>query len=194
MTLKRQSHEQQRTESLDTWFHKLAALYLLPLTDVEDVTFNFSRNLPLAERLNSVKLPPRPKLIPYKDELVSDPKSRGIYQWILIAFYLSIAALVHYGMWIRSSSYGLADQFESIITTGTWTYDPSFPLKRKYIGIGSIDNYLTFLSAAYMPGLNNWNKNFGMLQMYFLGMLLQPIAIWAIEACRKRNSMTIVSA
>lgn len=191
--LKEHSHEQQRTESLDTPLHKFMALSLLPLTDIEDVTFNFSRNIPLAEKLDSVALPARPKLIPYKDELVATPKTRGMTNWVLIAVYLTISWLVHYGMWIHSAQYGLADQFGSIITTGSFPPNPTFPLKRTYLGIKPIDNYLVFLAAAYMPALNNWNKSFGTLHMYFLGMLVQPIAIWSIEACRKRNAMTLVA-
>lgn len=57
----------------------------------------------------------------------------------------------------------------------------------------TIDNYLVFLSAAYMPGLNDWDQNRGILQMYFLGMLIQPITVWSVEAYRKRNMLTPIS-
>ncbi len=191
--LKEHSHEQQRTELLDTPFHKFAAFYLLPMTDVEDVTFNFSRNMPLAEKLSSPKLPPVPRLVPYKDELLSIPAPRGMKKWYFIGFYLLVAGLVHYGMWIRSASYGLGDHLGTVVETGKFSFDPSFPLKRKYIGIAPIDDYLVFLAAAYMPALNNWDQHFGILHMYFLGMLVQPIAIWSVEAYRKRNALTPVS-
>ncbi|EXJ84881.1 hypothetical protein A1O3_05556 [Capronia epimyces CBS 606.96] len=192
-TLKSHSHEQQRTELLDTPLHHFAAFHLLPLTDVEDVTFNFSRNMPLAEKLISPKLSPVPKLVPYKDELLRAPVPRGANKWYFIGFYLLVAALVHYGMWIRSAHYGLGDHLGGIIQTGKFPDDPAFPLKRTYIGIKAIDDYLVFLAAAYMPGLNNWDQNFGTLQMYFLGSLVQPITIWSIEAYRKRNALTPVT-
>ena len=41
------------------------------------------------------------------------------------------------------------------MTSGTWLYDLTFKLKRSYIGIPFIDDYLAFLSVVYMPGLNN---------------------------------------
>ncbi|KAH6871228.1 FAD-binding domain-containing protein [Thelonectria olida] len=192
-TLKEHSHEQQRTELLDTPLHELAAFYLLPLTDKEDVTFNFSRNMPLAEKLNSPKLTPVPRLVPYKDELLSSPARRDMKKWYFIAFYLLVAGLVHYGMWMRSAHYDLGHHLETTLKTGTFSYDSAFPLKRKYIGIKPIDDYLVFLAAAYMPGLNNWDPNFGMIQMYFLGMLVQPITVWSIEAYRKRNMLTPIS-
>jgi hypothetical protein len=83
-------------------------------------------------------------------------------------------------MWIRSADFGLDVHFGGIMTSGTWPYDPTFKLKRSYIGIAFIDDYLAFLSAAYMLGLNNWDKNFGTLQMYFLGMLIPLIAVWSV--------------
>ncbi|KAH6977419.1 hypothetical protein BKA56DRAFT_674234 [Ilyonectria sp. MPI-CAGE-AT-0026] len=132
-------------------------------------------------------------MAPYKDFLLNEPKKRGIYQWVLIVFYLTCAALVHYGMWVQSGSWGLGTQFGQIISTGSFPDDPTFPLKRTYVGIPAIDDYLVFLAAAYMPGLCSWNKRFGTLQMYFLGHLIQPIAIWTIEAFRSRNTMTLLA-
>jgi hypothetical protein len=191
--LKEHSHEQQRSELLDTPFHEFAAFYLLPMTDVEDVTFNFSRNMPLAEKLNSPKLSSVPRLIPYKDELLSTPAPRGSKKWYFIGLYLLVAGLVHYGMWIWSTHYDLGSHLETILRTGKFSEDPDFLLKRKYVGIKLVDNYLAFLAAAYMPGLKGWDQNFGTLQMYFLGMLIQPITVWSVEAYRKRNKLTPLS-
>lgn len=188
--LKDLSHGQQRAESLDTPFHELAMFYLLPLTDSEDVTFNFSRSMPLAEKLDSPSLARVPKLVPYKDELLSNPVPRGMKKWYFMGFYLLVAVLVYYGMWTWSAHYGLGEHLKSTLETGTFSYDPTFPLKRTFTGIKRVDNYLTFLSAIFMPGINNWDASFGMLQMYFLGMLVQPIAVWSVEAYRKRNALT----
>ena len=149
--------------------------------------------MPLAEKLNSPKMTPLPRLVPYKDELLGTPMPRGMKKWYFIGFYLLVAGLVHYAMWIRSAHYGLADHLEAILGTGKFSHDLSFPLKRKYIGIKPIDDYLVFLAAIFMPGVNNWDKDFGTLQRYFLGMLIQPIAIWSIEAYRKRNALTPIS-
>lgn len=192
-SLKEHSHEQQRTELLDTPLHEVVAFHLLPRTDSEDITFNFSRNMPLAEKLDNPKLISVPRLVPYKDELMGSPAPRGMKKWYFISFYLAIAALVHYGMWVWSAHYELGGHLESILTTGTFSYDSEFPLKRKYLGIPFIDDYLVFLAAAYMPGLNNWDPHFRLLQMYFLGMLVSPIAVWSVEAFRKRNMLTPVS-
>jgi hypothetical protein len=193
MLLKEHSHNQQRTELLDTPLHELLALHLLPRTDDEDITFNFSRNIPLAEKLDSHDLRPVPKLVPYKDELLSVPSPRGMAKWYFMAFYLAIAGLVHYGMWVWSAHYELGKHIGEAVTTGSYSYDPSFTLKRTYIGIKAIDEYLVFLAAVFMPGLKNWDPHFSTLQMYFLGMLVQPIAVWTVEAFRRRNTLTPLS-
>lgn len=192
-TLQKHSHEQQRIELLDTRFHEFIAFHLLPRTDTEDVTFNFSRNMPLAEKLNGPSLEPAPRLVPYKDELLSTPQPRGIKKWYFIAFFLAVSALVHYGMWVWSANLGLESHIGAVLTNGTFDADPTFPLKRKYTGISALDDYLVFLAVVYIPGLNNWDPNFSTVQMYLLGMLIQPIAIWTVEAYRKRNMMTPVA-
>ncbi|KAK9777145.1 putative FAD-dependent monooxygenase andE [Seiridium cardinale] len=192
-TLKTHSHEQQRSESLDTRLHELAAFYLLPMTDVEDVTFNFSRNMPMAEKLNSPNVSHVPRLIPYKDELLSIPVSRGRTKWYMMGLYLFVAGLVYYGMWVLPAHWGLQSHLETILATGKFPDAPGFHLKRKYTSIRSIDDYLVFLSAVFMPGVNNWDPNYGLLQKYFLGMLIQPIAVWSVESYRKRNALSPIA-
>lgn len=89
-TLKDTSYEQQRTEATEAPLHKFIALTLLPITDTEDVMFNFSGNQPYAEKLDMVGLPPRPKLIPYKDELANSPALRGPLGWLQIFCFMLV--------------------------------------------------------------------------------------------------------
>ncbi|CAG9986543.1 unnamed protein product [Clonostachys byssicola] len=161
--LKRHSHEQQRLELLDTPLHQLIAHYVLPMMDKEDVTFNFSRNLPLAERLDFPKPKHQAKLVPYKDELISTPTPRGVKKWLWVSFYLAVAALVHYGMWIWSAHYELGPHLISIIESGSFDGHPQFELQRRFTGIGPIDEYLQFLTAIFIPGINKWDLNYGTL-------------------------------
>ncbi|RAL63109.1 hypothetical protein DID88_004193 [Monilinia fructigena] len=160
-TLKDASHEQQRTEAMEDSLHKFIALTLLPITDTEDVMFNFSGNQPYAEKLDMVELPPRPKLIPYKDELANPPALRGSVGWWQMLLYVFIAISAYYGMWVRSKNEGLADQFAAILRS------PRLAAKS--------------------------DDSLGMLSLYFFGVLIQPVSIWLVEACRKRNDMNLVA-
>ncbi|KAF7929356.1 uncharacterized protein EAE98_005274 [Botrytis deweyae] len=161
MILKDASHEQQRTEAMDDRLHKFIALTLLPLTDTEDVMFNFSGNQPYAEKLDMVELPPRPKLIPYKDELAQAPELRGLTGWLQMAVYMALAACAYYGMWMHSKKAGLAEEFAGILRS------PRRAAEK--------------------------DQRLGVLSVYFYGMLVQPLAVWLVEGCRKRNDMNLVA-
>ncbi|KAJ0416307.1 hypothetical protein BJY00DRAFT_304207 [Aspergillus carlsbadensis] len=189
-TVKQHSHAQQRFESRDTFLYELAVLHLLPRADVEDITFNFSRNIPMAEKLDSPTLKPVPRLVPYKDELLTPPKPRGAKNWYFMGLYLAIGAVVYYGMWIQSAHFGIESHLGAALTTGKFEFDDNFTLKRSYTGIAALDQYLVMLTAIFVPGLKSWDPNYWMLQLYFLGMLVQPVAVWTVEAFRKRNTLT----
>ncbi|TGO21237.1 hypothetical protein BPAE_0231g00030 [Botrytis paeoniae] len=159
--LKDASHEQQRTEAMEDRLHKFIALTLLPITDTEDVMFNFSGNQPYAEKLDMVELAPRPKLIPYKDELIKSPELRGLTGWLQMTVYMALAACAYYGMWMHSKNAGLAEEFAGILKSPRRAAEKDARL--------------------------------GVLSMYFYGMLVQPLAVWLVEGCRKRNDMNLVA-
>ncbi|KAF7906736.1 hypothetical protein EAF00_001015 [Botryotinia globosa] len=159
--LKDASHEQQRTEAMEDRLHKFIALTLLPITDTEDVMFNFSGNQPFAEKLDMVELPSRPKLIPYKDELAQAPELRGWMGWLQMAVYMGLALGAYYGMWVYSKKTGLAEEFAEILRSPRRAAEKDARLR--------------------------------VLSVYFYGMLVQPLAIWLVEGCRKRNDMNLVA-
>ncbi|KAF4982286.1 hypothetical protein FZEAL_2072 [Fusarium zealandicum] len=71
------SHKRQLTEALDNPLRKFIALCLLPLADERDVTLSYSAQIPSSEKLDMMLLTHREKLVPYKDELLAVPRSRG---------------------------------------------------------------------------------------------------------------------
>ncbi|KAJ4248457.1 hypothetical protein NW762_012794 [Fusarium torreyae] len=193
IAVKTYSHEQQRTESLDNWFRKLTAFYLLPLVDNEDVTFNFSCQIPASEKLDMLPVDRQERLVPFKDELLSDPRGRGPIKWLLIGFYVFLAACVYYGMWVFPSKWGLDPAIGEVLTSGTFEHETSFNLVRSYTGITLVDQYFVFLSIIFMPGIRNYDPSFRMFQIYFLGLIGQPIVVWTIESYRKRNAVTLLA-
>ncbi|KAM5346113.1 hypothetical protein ACJ41O_009118 [Fusarium nematophilum] len=191
--IERYSHNRQLTESLDSPLQKLIALHLLPLVGESYVTLGFSAQFPRSEKLNGMDLAHRQKLVPYKDELLAEPKSRGRMQRALIIFYLALSVTVYYGMWIRSASWGLHQKVAETVANGDFPDGPPYPLKRTYVGVQIIDDFLVLLAAMFVPGLRSWNKSLGAVQMYLLGHLVQPIAILTIEGYRGRNSLTVLA-
>lgn len=187
------AHSQQRLEAMETPWHQFCAQYLIPRAPTSDVLYNMSRNVPSAQKLDMVNLPSRPKWIPFYDELYKPPKPRGKLAWFHIAFYVSTAVLAYYGMWIRPESYGVFDHLNAITTTKSFSPATTAPLRTVYLGISSIDETLAVLNAIFVPGTGRFYKSFWMLQLYFLGSLVQPIAIWCVESCRTRNHLALIS-
>ncbi|KAK1462251.1 hypothetical protein CMEL01_14218 [Colletotrichum melonis] len=187
------SHSQQLTEALDSGFRRFTAYYLLPLIDKEDVTFNFSCQIPASEKLNMLPIRREEKLVPFKDDLLREPKTRGPLKWLFIFLYVSLAVTVYYGMWILPKSWNLIPLVDKVIGTGTFEWDASFKLVTSYTGVSALDEYLVFLAVIFMPGLRGWNSSFRMMQVYFLGLIGQPICIWTIESFRRRNALTLLA-
>ncbi|KAL3477381.1 hypothetical protein BJX99DRAFT_257408 [Aspergillus californicus] len=188
--LKEQAHKQQRTELLDTPWESIKATYILPKTADDTILLILSRDIPSAEKLDIPKLPAKSLLIPYKDELLSTPKPPGLTKWYFVAAYLAISAFCYHGMWIQPGYYGLWDHLGNILETGEFPYNSGFPLKRDFVGNKFIDDIFVYLSAVFMSGLKDWDPSFRFMNIYFLGILIQPIAVWTVEAYRKRNYLT----
>lgn len=187
------AHSQQRLEAMETPWHRFLAQYLLPRAPTSDVMYNMSRNVPSGQKLDMVSLPSRPKWIPYDDELCEAPRRRGKFAWFQVAVYISAAVLAYYGMWIRSERYGVFDHLNEIVSTGSYSPATAAPLQTVYLGIGPVDKTLTLLNAIFIPGIARFYKSYWMLQIYFLGSLVQPITIWCVESCRPRNHLALIS-
>jgi hypothetical protein len=186
------SHEHQRIDALDTPFHKFLALKILPRTDTENVLFNLSRNVPQGKKLDMVDIPARPRLIPYDDELQSEPNSRGWRGWLIAAVFVALSVIGYWGMHMRTAELGLSDYLRS--TTANLKFaDNGASLRNKYTSIAAIDNALAFVVSFFMPGTAKWDQGLWILQLYFLGSFFAIVAVWSVEACRKRNALTLIS-
>ncbi|KAI1024237.1 hypothetical protein LB504_005378 [Fusarium proliferatum] len=84
----RYSHNRANTEALDTPLKKLMAIHLLPLVDEQVVTLGYCSQHPGGEMLNMLPVHHHENLIPYKQDLLCEPTSRGSIQWVLVVTYV----------------------------------------------------------------------------------------------------------
>ncbi|KAF5555913.1 zeaxanthin epoxidase chloroplastic [Fusarium mexicanum] len=89
----RYSHSRANTEALDTPLKKLMAIHMLPLVDEQVVTLGYCSQHPGGEMLDMLPVKHHENLIPYKQELLCEPMSRGNLQWVLVMNY-AISAVV----------------------------------------------------------------------------------------------------
>lgn len=185
------AHTQQRVEALESPMEKLTALHLLPMADTEAVLLNASKNIPAGQRLEMVKNPLRHRLIPFHDDLLRKPTPRGYKGWLAAFCFLSLSAVGYYGMHIWPASVGFDVKMRDALVEGI--YFPGHQLKTRYTGVAAVDQLLTPLSFFFMPGVSGLDPSHRVLQIYFLMSLFPLIAVWSVEACRKRNAMTLLS-
>ncbi|KAH4127099.1 hypothetical protein HBH68_065640 [Parastagonospora nodorum] len=104
---------------------------------------------------------------------------------LLITFALLSAA----GAWFMRVSLILYDapkDFLEVVQAGV--YPNGTPIKKDYTGLAPLDEGLSFLVAAFLPGAAGWNETFYWQQFHFLIQITGLIAIMNVEACRERNS------
>lgn len=192
-SLLKDAHMQQSLHAMETPLMKFVAQNLVPRFDTDDVLNLFSKFMPRARKLKVFEYEEKPKMIPYHDDLYSVPVSRGIIGWLQILLFVSLSALCFYGMWILPEADGLFESMAAIVDAGYFRDFPDLALQKKFTGIQSIDDLLYMLNVIFLPGILRWNKSYTVLQVYFLGMLVAPIIIYAAESYRKRNKLSPVS-
>ncbi|KAF4967046.1 hypothetical protein FSARC_5337 [Fusarium sarcochroum] len=176
----RYSHSRARTEALDTPLKKLMALYLLSRVNEQTVTLNYCAQHPGGERLDMIAVRPHSNLVPYKDELLTEPESRGYLQWLLTSVYLALGFIAFY---TRQDSAG-------VFTQGRLFNDTLSTLRPEDNLVQPSGNYSAGTGFPIASEITSWIAGLGPLQLYSLGHLIQPMAIMIIEGYRGRNKLT----
>ncbi|KAF5981103.1 hypothetical protein FCOIX_4442 [Fusarium coicis] len=115
----RYSHYRANTEALDTPLKKLMAIHLLPLVDEQVVTLGYCSQHLGGEMLDMLPVQHHESLIPYKQELLCEPVSRGSIQWVLVVAYAVFAVIAD-----SARKYGPTPTNRSI-SHNYWTDKPS---------------------------------------------------------------------
>ncbi|KAJ0142365.1 Uncharacterized protein HZ326_14827 [Fusarium oxysporum f. sp. albedinis] len=165
----RYSHNRANTEALDTPLKKLMAIHLLPLVDEQVVTLGYCSQHPGGEMLDMLPVEQHENLIPYKQELLCEPMSRGSIQWVLMMTYMIFAVVA-----VSAGKYGTAtDGFASDNSSHDIIGDRS----------ALYEFTLSWTAMAWMSYLKP-------LKLDAFGHLIQPVAIIMIEGYRGRNKLT----
>ncbi|KAH7220193.1 hypothetical protein BKA60DRAFT_596489 [Fusarium oxysporum] len=166
----RYSHNRANTEALDTPLKKLMAIHLLPLVDEQVVTLGYCSQHPGGEMLDMLPVEHHENLIPYKQELLCEPMSRGSIQWVLMMTYMIFAVVA-----VSAGKYGTTatDGFASDNSSNDIIGDRS----------ALYEFTLSWTAMAWMSYLKP-------LKLYAFGHLIQPVAIIMIEGYRGRNKLT----
>lgn len=118
--------------------------------------------------------------------------SRGWSGRLAALFFLSLSLLAAKEMRLSGAASAVSGPMEAVVTSLNFP-DNEYRLRENYTGIAPLDFGLRFLVAAFLPGVAGWDKGFQIQQIYFLVSFFTIIAIWSVEAGRKRNSLALTS-
>jgi hypothetical protein len=172
----RYSHNRANTEALDTPLKKLMAIHLLPLVDEQVVTLGYCSQHPGGEMLDTLPVHHHENLIPYKQELLCEPTSRGYIQWVLVTAYVVFAVVA-----VSTGKY------EPSSETGPTSTD-GFALDNS--PHNSIGNRSALYGFPPTSKAKAWISTFEPLNIYAFGHFIQPVAIIMLEGYRGRNKLT----
>ncbi|KAF4452829.1 hypothetical protein F53441_4383 [Fusarium austroafricanum] len=171
----RYSNSRAHTEALDTPLKRFVALQLIPLVDEQVVTLSYCSQHPGGEMLDMIPVPLHKNLIPYKQELLGEPRSRGCIQWILVAVYGILLVVASFAR--RNAS----NQSSSNVSSTLDLYQIFDTLVR---------GHLIFQNQLSFDYTLDWLSDLPLSQLYAFGQFVQPIAIIIIEGYRGRNRLT----
>jgi len=118
--------------------------------------------------------------------------SRGWPGHFAALFFLSLSILAAKEMRLGEVASAVSEPMEAVVNSLTFP-DNKYRLRENYTGIAPLDFGLRFLVAAFLPGVAGWDKGFQIQQIYFLVSFFSIIAIWSVEAGRKRNTRALTS-
>jgi hypothetical protein len=107
------------------------------------------------------------------------------------SLFALISVLGAWFMRVEPAMMGIPKDFDKYITAAT--LPNAVPLKTTYTGIEAVDKTLAFFVAAFIFGSAGWDRGIQLQQIYFLVAILPVLAIWNVEAFRKRNKGSILS-
>ena len=128
----------------------------------------------------------------HKQAMAKKSYSRGWPGRFAALFFLSLSILAAKEMRLGEVASALSEPMEAVVNSLTFP-DNKYHLRENYTGIAPLDFGLRFLVAAFLPGVAGWDKGFQIQQIYFLVSFFSIIAIWSVEAGRKRNARALTS-
>lgn len=124
---------------------------------------------------------------------MSPPAART---WVTIPIFLALSGAATYYMRLGPASEAAGKFLELVMEPGDFRWpDTDITLRRQYTGIAGVDMGLSFLVAAFYPGVRGAGMSgaFEQQQPFFLMQFGPILAVMAVEAGRDRNYLTAMS-
>lgn len=123
--------------------------------------------------------------------MAESTSSRGWLGYVAALFFISLSVLATKEMRLSTAAAAVGDPLEAVVTSRK--FSNGFPLRESFTAFAPLDIGISYLVAAFLPGVAGWDEAFRLQQIYFLISFFPIISIWSVEAGRKRNFKAVTS-
>ncbi|KAJ6007764.1 hypothetical protein N7540_011740 [Penicillium herquei] len=190
------AHKRQRLECMESPLLKFIAKFVFPFIPEKTVLSAWVLTYAPATSLNMLPIPNKPRQIPYYDELVRTPSSRGKIGYLFYTAFVAMACIAYKMLFVAGKVNGTWDLVAKTLQNGLINNSGiDMELRESYTGITSIDKILRTLVTIFIPAIaNNSNPEQPFQLLYFLLTVLPLMAIFTVEGYRQRNQWTLISS
>jgi len=127
----------------------------------------------------------RPHTIPFADELLTSPMSRGWWTQVACVTYFLLIGLGLYGFVYLPSSDNTSEQLQSAASTHSFEGHSTRMLDFETVPV--VGQLLNYGLAAFFPALEGWDSALRVTTLYLTISKLAIFASWMVESSRLRN-------
>lgn len=179
-TFVKAAHELQRLYALETPLLTASAYYMMPRLHDEDVHNVWYDAYVDGVSLDMFDIPVKPREVPFWDELLRRPTTRGWFVAPLVICFNLLAYLALRFRYYTAIANGKLPLISGALRQGSLMVS-TIPPWKVFAGYPAIDQ------GSILP-----NREHQLQLVYFLALLLPLIAIFTIEGYRRRNSRTLL--
>lgn len=171
---------------------KFIAKYIFPHIPKQVVMDRWIRTYCPAVSLYMLPQPDRPRKIPFHDELLRTPVSRGLLGPALYAGYIILAWLAFRLLFVAGKENGTwALIRDAVIQRAIPGMD--VPLRQDYTGVQSVDRIMQVVVTMFFSTVTSPSPQQVVQIVYFLSTVLPVVAIFTVEGFRPRNKWTLLA-
>ena len=122
---------------------------------------------------------------------VSTLPSRGLAGPFVAFIFIGLSALALKEMRFGTAAKATEEALGAVVANRK--FENGQPLRDSFTAWAPLDTGISYLVAAFLPGVAGWDQAFRLQQIYFLFSAFPLTSILAVEAGRKRNFRALTS-
>jgi hypothetical protein len=179
-------------ECMETSVLKFVARYIIPYVPKSVLTDRWVDTYASGVSLNMLPAPKRDHTIPFYDELLRAPSTRGPFGYLLYIVFAALAVVAFQLLFAAGKVNGTWSLVRDAVINRS-IGDLGGSLRESYTGVKSVDKILMTLVSIFLPAITSPRQEQPLQLLYFLSSMLPLIAIFTIEGYRQKNRWSMIA-